>query len=627
MRKNDLLHALDRWAAAGMIRDIDRSFVQFLRDEAPEADPLVLLGALLVSCSSGAGHSCLDLKEAAAAPEQALFSRDESSREEPIPLLLPGTIDLDEWVRALRESPLTDPESTSPLVFLESPSPRLALRRFYRQEQAILRGIAQRAEPLSLDPARIRPRLEGLFQEDDTHWPRIAAAVAARNRFSVITGGPGTGKTTTVLSVLALLHALEGPLRIRLAAPTGKAAVRLQESIHSRLEDLDEDVRETIPRNVTTLHRLLGMGRRGQPAYGPILPLPADLVVVDEASMVDVALMAALFEALRPETRLILLGDKDQLASVEAGSVLADLCSRAEDGYYTPETARWIQESTGVTLPEALQSTEGSPLDQQITMLRKSFRFSSTGGIGLYATSVRGGRLPQNHQEDQTVHRIVPRTNRDEEFRRICRTSGAYLLRMNESRPPQDAPLEAWERWALTVLEERGRFQILCALRQGPWGVEQINQRVREELVLEGLIPAEQTWYPGQPLMITRNDYRLQLMNGDIGLVLDLPGALRAAFPGDEPGTLRWVLPARLQETETAFAMTVHKSQGSEFDHTVLVLPDTPAEILTRELIYTGITRAKTFLSLVEPNPETLTLAVKRRVLRQGGLAALLHQS
>lgn len=639
MGEKDLLRTLDRLAASGHIREIDRSFVRFLHDEAPGSDPLVLLGALLVSCASAAGHSCLDLARAAASPEEALLPGNNG--EEPVPPVLPKKIDLDEWIEALRQSPLTERDSTAPLVFLEDPVPRLALRRFYRQEQTILRGIGQRAHPLELDPARVRPHLDALFPENTTPWPRIAAALAARNRFSVITGGPGTGKTTTVLSVLALLHALEGPLRIRLAAPTGKAAVRLQESIHSRLEDMASNVRETIPREVTTLHRLLEMGRKGRSPYNSRSPLPADLVVIDEASMVDVGLMAALFEALNPATRLILLGDKDQLASVEAGSVLADLCSRADEGCYTPETTAWIQESTGVPLPRDFQNSGGAPLDQQITMLRRSFRFSSTGGIGLYATSVREGRLPREDRErpagdgasgdsppgnDGAVQRITPGSTRDEEFRRICRESGRYLTEMSETRPDEEAPREAWEEWALSILEARGRYQILCALRRGPWGVELINQCVEEELIGAGLVSAEQTWYPGMPLMVTRNDYRLQLMNGDIGLVLDLPGALRAVFPGDEPGTLRWVLPSRLQETEKAFAMTVHKSQGSEFDHTVLVLPDTPGEILTRELVYTGITRAKKALTLVEPAPGILSRAVERRVLRQGGLADLLHR-
>lgn len=382
--------------------------------------------------------------------------------------------------------------------------------------------------------------------------------------------------------------------------------------------------------------------------------------MVDEASMIDVSLMAALLEALPHHARLVLLGDKDQLASVEAGSVLGDLCARADAGHYTPATAEWLSAASGQTLSESMIDANGQPLDQAITMLRLSHRFTADSGVGQLAEAINsGGSGPVTLNEIWAAgyadlsHLRVKSDDRarlaqlaisgyPEGFPHHAVHPAAgqalppvgyrhYLEVMHSQRPAQDASPERFDDWATDVLAAHGRFQLLCALRRGPWGVEGLNLCVRAALAKQGLISpgSEQSqWYAGRPVLVTTNDYGLGLMNGDIGITLEQPHPddhngrlLRVAFPaGDGSGHIKWVLPSRLKAVETVFAMTVHKSQGSEFDHTALVLPDAPNPILTRELIYTGITRARHWLTLVEPGRGQLNDAVKRRVVRVSGL-------
>ncbi|HSH50065.1 MAG TPA: exodeoxyribonuclease V subunit alpha, partial [Halomonas sp.] len=422
-----------------------------------------------------------------------------------------------------------------------------------------------------------------------------------------------------------------------------------------------------IPTEVSTLHRLLGARpdtRRLR--YHRHHPLPLDVLVVDEASMIDVSMMAALLDALPPQARLVLLGDKDQLASVEAGSVLGDLCARAEAGHYTPATADWLGAATGQTLPNGLIDANGQPLDQAIAMLRKSHRFTADSGVGRLAAAINFG---DEHAADRhaALSEILAAGYADlshlrlksDDRTRLARLAvgghpegfpGAaahpapeqvqppvgyrhYLEVMRERRPAADGDATAYDSWAREVLAAHGRFQLLCALRRGPWGVEGLNDSVREALEKDDLIDTAgglRQWYAGRPVLVTGNDYGLGLMNGDIGIALDPPHPeddrrrlLRVAFPaGDGSDRIKWVLPSRLKAVETVFAMTVHKSQGSEFDHTALVLPDAPNPILTRELIYTGITRARHWLTLVEPGRGQLHDAAQRRVVRVSGLNA-----
>jgi exodeoxyribonuclease V alpha subunit len=542
---------------------------------------------------------------------------------------------------------------------------RLYLRRYWAYERRIDTLLRQRLVEHETTPDDFSQRLTRLFGPAQPgaviDWQKLACALATRSAFSIVTGGPGTGKTTTVVRLLALLQApaVEAgkPLRIRLAAPTGKAAARLTESISQQVRTLevDEAVRVKIPSDVTTVHRLLG-SRPGTRHFrhhaGNRLPL--DVLVVDEASMIDLEMMANLLDALPAHARLVLLGDKDQLASVEAGAVLGDLCRDAEAGWYSPQTRLWLQAVSGENLDASglQEDTQGThPLAQQVVMLRHSRRFGEGSGIGQLARWV-------NQQQPEEARKLLAARSHDDVFslslkgeqdraleRLLLEGHGDgpqgyrhYLSLLRSLRPPLDSTLDdpCWTDWAREVLQAFDAFQLLCAVRKGPWGVEGLNQRVTAALLKARLIDNDQQWYEGRPVLMTRNDYGLGLMNGDIGIALKLPEregpeagkkVLRVAFPrNDGQGGVRFVLPSRLNDVETVYAMTVHKSQGSEFAHTALILPDALNPVLTKELIYTGITRAKNWFTLIEPRSGVFEEAVRRKVKRLSGLMLELDE-
>ncbi|AZL75787.1 exodeoxyribonuclease V subunit alpha [Pseudomonas oryziphila] len=659
---HDLLALLDRWVERGWLRALDRAFVGFLEELAPGSDPLVLLAAALASHQLGHGHVCLDLAQTLAEPDFALSLPPEGDALAG-PLLLPSqllaSLDLNTWLQRIDQSPLlaaggSRAQHTRPLVLSGE---RLYLRRYWAYERRIdgaLHERLARQQPLQADlAARLAQLFEGGAPTGEVDWQKLACALATRAGFSVITGGPGTGKTTTVVRLLALLQAPaveQGrPLRIRLAAPTGKAAARLTESIGQQVERLQVDsaVRAQIPTDVSTVHRLLG-SRPGSRHFrhNAANLLPLDVLVIDEASMIDLEMMANLLDALPPNARLVLLGDKDQLASVEAGAVLGDLCRDAEDGCYWPQTQAWLEQIGGQSLANSgLKPGESprNPLAQQIVMLRHSRRFGEGSGIGQLARLVNRQQAPEARallaSKPDDVFCLTLGGEHDKRFDRLLLEGlnrGAegpqgyrsYLRNIGRLRPPPGTPAEdpRWEQWAGEVLSRFEDFQLLCAVRKGAWGVEGLNQRVERVLHNAGLIDSQQLWYEGRPVLVTRNDYGLGLMNGDIGIALRLPddqgqAPLRVAFPrNDGSGGVRFVLPSRLSEVETVFAMTVHKSQGSEFSHTALVLPDALNPVLTKELVYTGITRAKHCFSLIEPRSGVFEEAVLRRVRRVSGL-------
>jgi exodeoxyribonuclease V alpha subunit len=351
-----------------------------------------------------------------------------------------------------------------------------------------------------------------------------------------------------------------------------------------------------------------------------------------------------LLAALPRNARLVLLGDKDQLASVEAGSVLGQLCRRASAGHYDQATMTWLYRMTGETIAVELTDPEGTALDQHVVMLRKSHRFTADSGIGQLAAAVNAGdaaaidavwqhgyrdleRLRLDHLDQAPLReRLIGGVADNEQGYRH------YLDVMNDEKPDLNASPAAFDEWARSVLAAHGRFQVLCALRTGPYGVEGLNQHITGILQHAGLILANSTWFAGRPVLVTQNDYRLGLMNGDMGITLPYPiqdkragqsnWGLRVAFADNGGGEgIHWLLPSRLLSVETVFALTVHKSQGSEFDHCVLILPPKPNPILTRELVYTGITRAKRCFTLVNVgHDDMIKRAAERRVMRSGGL-------
>lgn len=713
----ELLALCERWVARGWLRDLDRALVRFLASEAPDAPTLLLLAAALASHQLGRGHVCLDINATLNAPDFALSlppEGDDLTDPPPLPSDVLATLTLSEWQAALHHPLLTsEGPGNTPLVVVTThsasgtPSTRLYLRRYWQYEQSLHQHIAARLEATGTESQGGRPihwatgdashpgllpqALNILFkQSNGLDWQKTACALAARSRFGIITGGPGTGKTTTVVRLLALLQTLQlaqqpsQPLRIRLAAPTGKAAARLNESIAGQVNALPLSELATllsehspaaaaseiaIPTEVTTLHRLLGARPDTRHfRHSAANPLALDVLVIDEASMVDIEMMAATLSALPAHAQCILLGDKDQLASVEAGSVLGGLCRRAEAAHYTPATAEWLAQATGQPLPAEFIDPEGQPLDQAITMLRVSHRFNEHSGIGQLAKAINQPGHAQSEREKQQavtavlrhgypdIHHLVMSDDAaldklvihgspngfagngegrtDHEGQPIAPPTGYrhYLNVLHAQRPRGESFEEnqtAFDTWASKVLSAYSHFQLLCALRKGPWGVEGLNQRIastlrREKLLYGSDYTLEKGWYEGRPVLVTQNDYGLKLMNGDIGITLAVPDPrnpqqklLRVAFPtSDTEKPIRWVLPSRLHAVETVFAMTVHKSQGSEFLHTALLLPPTLNPILTRELVYTGITRAREWLTVVEAKRGVLHEAVVREMVR-----------
>ncbi|WFE71293.1 exodeoxyribonuclease V subunit alpha [Halomonas sp. M1] len=703
----ELLALCERWVARGWLRDLDRALVRFLASEAPDAPTLLLLAAALASHQLGRGHVCLDINATLNAPDFALSlppEGDDLTDPPPLPSDVLATLTLSEWQAALLHPLLaSEGPGNTPLVVVTThsacgtPSTRLYLRRYWQYEQSLHQHIAARLEETNdASASGLLPQaLNILFKQSNSlDWQRTACALAARSRFGIITGGPGTGKTTTVVRLLALLQTLQlaqhtsQPLRIRLAAPTGKAAARLNESIAGQVNALPLAELATllsehspsaaaseiaIPTEVTTLHRLLGARPDTRHfRHSAANPLTLDVLVIDEASMVDIEMMAATLSALPAHAQCILLGDKDQLASVEAGSVLGDLCRRADAAHYTPATAEWLAQATGQPLPAEFIDPAGQPLDQAITMLRVSHRFNEHSGIGQLAKAINQPGHTQSEREKQQavsavlrhgypdIHHLVMSDDAaldklvihgspsgfagngegrtDREGQPIAPPTGYrhYLNVLHAQRPPGESFEEnqtAFDAWASEVLSAYSHFQLLCALRKGPWGVEGLNQRIastlrRKKLLYGSDYTLEKGWYEGRPVLVTQNDYGLKLMNGDIGITLAVPDPrnpqqklLRVAFPtSDTDKPIRWVLPSRLHAVETVFAMTVHKSQGSEFLHTALLLPPTLNPILTRELVYTGITRAREWLTVVEAKRGVLNEAVVREVVRVSGV-------
>jgi exodeoxyribonuclease V alpha subunit len=421
-----------------------------------------------------------------------------------------------------------------------------------------------------------------------------------------------------VAKILALLIQQNShrDFRISLAAPTGKAAARLQESVKAAKSVLNcpDAVKKRIPEEASTLHRLLGaIPRSPYFRHDDQHRLTADCVVIDEASMVDLALFAKLVEALKADARLILLGDKDQLASVEAGAILGDICDAGRThGYSTSLIDAYCRVTGEVAAPADLQDgVQG--ISDGIVELTKSYRFDETGGIGALSRAVNAGNAARALAVTQEGK------DRDLDWKDL---------------PPPDRLTSALEAWAVerfrgylstsdpgAALERQGRARILCALREGPYGVTHINAVVEKILIKNGLIGRAGKWYHGRPVMITKNDYSLGLYNGDMGIAMkdgDQGNALKVFFPGKD-GPPRRFAPMALPEHETVYALTVHKSQGSEYDDVLFILSDWDAPILTRELIYTAVTRACRRIE-IWGKKEIFLAAVNRRIQRSSGL-------
>ncbi|ENH6342667.1 AAA family ATPase [Burkholderia vietnamiensis] len=642
---------------------------------------------------------------------------------------------------------------------------RLYLSRYFDYERRLAEALVAQADAAAPDDAlsseRLRASLARYFgpATGEVDWQRVAAIVALTGRVTIVSGGPGTGKTTTVVGVLACLLDAQPGLRIALAAPTGKAAQRMQEALHARSGDLPPELAARLPETSYTLHRLLGGGGATGFRHHRDNPLPYDLIVVDEASMIDVALAAHLLDALAPGARLVLLGDKDQLAAVEAGAVFAELSARptfsaaartriatalgideaafaaalpVPDGdganavaaaastsapaadrpapHAPASTARkpsarrsadprqaslfddapqaeadvpdpavpsavsaplvgstvtehpigdpaWIEAdelawldavelapfepgdaetaalaSVAASLPTGADTVPPAlapaPLADCVVWLERNYRFGLDSPIGRLSLAIRRGdvqaaldALPVDDTAAASFHDDAGDTLAPSTVERLARRFGAYLaaLRTALSETVPDP---------LPLFDALNCFRILCATRTGSRGAEHVNALVAAHVRQAARVPLAvgAHWFTGRPIMVTRNDYALGLFNGDIGIALpDAQGVLRVWFRRAD-GTARAVSPAALPPHETAFALTVHKSQGSEFDEAALVLPASFGRVLTRELVYTAVTRARTRVQVIGPR-RVLAQAVATRTQRDSGLAARVDEA
>lgn len=576
---------------------LERAFVASLQRLEPQAPEAVLLAAALCCEALASGDVCLPLERLAGRrpwPE--------------VDLSMPV---LPVWRAQLEASSLVAaPDDYAPLTLVGN---RLYLARYQAYEQQLAEQLLTRAaDAPDVDETRLSDSLARLFafNQQSPDWQRLAAAQAVRRRLAVISGGPGTGKTTTVVRLLAAL--LEQPggerLAIGLAAPTGKAAARMAEAIRNAKAELpvSDAVKQALPDEARTLHRLLGSrGDSPQVRHDAANPLALDVLVVDEASMVDLALMAKLVSALPPKARLILLGDKDQLAAVEAGAVFAELC---EGRGFDSQAASDLQRITGQNVPI---ETPRSRLGDAVVLLAHSHRFAGDSGIGELARRINGGDAKGTVALLQEGRADLAWNDTPSPATLIERLEQGYSPYLQAAR--QADPSAAFEAF--------NGFRALTAQREGAFGVTGINEALEARFKRRLGVPARERWYPGRAVMVRQNDYALGLFNGDIGLCLKTEQGLRVFFEGDEG--YRGFAPARLPSHDSAFAMTVHKSQGSEFTEVLLALPEQPSPLLTRSLFYTGITRAKRKVE-IWALPARLAEAVITCAERAAGLAERL---
>ena len=602
--------------ANGLLQNIDIKFAELMTALAGEAacDELALAAALVSNITAGEKHICLDLEAAADRPLADLFSEipEKTARR----LQHTRTPDRDAWIARLKASPVAGvPGDYRPLVLDEKN--RLYLYRYWDYEQKLVQALLDRAGTRRSRVAAdiLRDGLARYFpsHQQTPDWQKVAAYAAVTGNLCIISGGPGTGKTHTVTNILALLLEQDDTLRMAVCAPTGKAAARIQESIKKVKPALacPPELLPKIPVEATTIHRLLGV-RRDSPHFyhDHHNRLPVDVLIVDEASMVSLSLMTKLLLATPAECRVILLGDRNQLASVEAGAILGDICAAADTGSFSKTFCKHYAVDSGGDMVPGCAAAQ-TVLSDCAVELKFNYRFDEQSAIGAVSRAV-------NHGEAAAAMEIMAKDTTGTIAKEPLPDPGELEDRLEALLDTGYAGLfEApGVAEAFTALET---FRILCSHRRGPHGVDGINRLMETILQKKGRIDTGAQNYPGRPIMINRNDYNLGLYNGDVGIIWpDELGTPRAWFP-DRTGGFRALAPARLPAHETAYAMTIHKSQGSEFERIVMVLPATASPVFTRELIYTGITRASRAVT-IWTDDGIFKAAVRARVERRSGL-------
>lgn len=589
---------------------IDIHFALFITRLEPSSTPELLIASALVSRATREGHVCLDLTSSEIKPVYNIIKNSLSLK--PVsdwPILLAGN------------SVVGNPGDYTPLI-LDGRS-RLYLHRLWQYEEILADNLLLRMnkDPESIDPFLLREGLDKFFPktgDKDNNWQKIAAAGSLMKRFLIISGGPGTGKTTIAAKIIALYMEQYGKqrLRVALAAPTGKAAIRLWDAIKDISEELPltkqhKEVMNSI--RAVTIHRLLGASFNSPRfIHGSENLLSVDMVLIDEASMVDLPLMSKLVQAIPFKAPLILMGDMNQLSSVEPGAVIGDLCSRGQWLGFSAQFASRINEVTDSEIPSGM-IRNGPGIQDSIIQLKKNYRFESKSGIFKVSKAINQGHgelaldLLKHKQFSDLCWRSLP-TAKDLTWLLKKQLYPQLKQYLNSSNL-----IESYDRFIRTGL--------FCALRKGPFGVSSLNQQIEKMLQDTRLINNNTKWYRGKPVMINRNDANLGLYNGDIGLTWPDPAIdqeLRVFFPVSG-GKFHKLLPIRLPEHQAAYAMTVHKSQGSEFRKVILVLPNRISPVLTRELLYTAITRARQGLEIWGMD-EVFLAAVDHRIDRSSGL-------
>ena len=598
------------------IESLDLALSRWIAKRDSEHGPALAALVLLLSFARRQGHTALcvtDLEENPICADVAMAG-----------IKIPPTETL---LGALEKSRLVGaPGELIPLVL---DGDLLYFRRLHEGERGIRDAVLSRlgeADPRP-HPREIKSAFQQLFASDvggDVDWQAVAAAAALRSRFVCIAGGPGTGKTATVIRLMALLLQHRADYRIALAAPTGKAANRMAESIGEQLESLPigADLKPSIPTSASTLHRLLGYRpSQARFTFGDDRKLSADVVIIDEASMIDQELFTSLLAAMHARARLILLGDPHQLPSVDSGFVFGDLCRAADSAERSPAFIEYLSELGVSALPsveapsqievdhlvdEADSGASHRLIGDSVITLQRGFRFGPDSGIGRLASALRGGRVDDAVQiltsEDYDDLQLIPRERQKSVVRRAI---GEFASALVGSDSPQKA------------LAAIGRLRVLSPVRVGPDGVEALNEDLEDWLVDEGIRPRASV-YSGKPILVTTNDYDVSLFNGDLGILWRRGDHVVGCFP--ERDGIREVPLHRLPPHEVAWAMTIHKSQGSEFDEVLIVLPDQAnTGRLTRELLYTALTRARRSVTIIGDS-DVFADAASRREERVTGL-------
>lgn len=630
-----MIKLLEQAITQNLLRPLDLRFAQMLVEDE---NPILLFLFAYLSAQTGAGHVCLPLN---IIQKDQLFDgrQKEFSQEIWQKMGKPSAKKIVEELTHCHCVSQSSDDLPSPIIL---DNELLYLQRMWSYEEKVAQFFRQEHTIVDIDENELIKVLNQLFpvtkESQETNWQKVAASVAITSPISIISGGPGTGKTTTVAKILAafvMLTSNEKPI-IQLAAPTGKAAARLTESLGKALAQLNlsEEENKWMPKQAQTIHRLLGAQPESQQVrYYKDNPLQLDILVVDEASMVDLPMMARLIDALPSKCHVIFLGDKDQLASVEAGAVLGDICRFSEDGF----SQKRFDQINHLTQGELVKSTDIIPVSQtpvsvvsdSLCLLRKSYRFGEDSGIGQLAFAVNKGQtkiaialLKKAEVSPQQLE--IALEPQDVSFIAL-ESKESYLLMIQDAVNAYREYLTLVSQKASPdiILNAFNQYRLLCARREGPFGVSGLNDRIEMLLHRQRLIRrptnSYQSDYIGRPIMIQRNDSTLGLFNGDIGIMLNNDESEMKAFFQLPDGKLKAIQPSRLPQHETAYVMTVHKSQGSEFTHTALVLPDKFSPVVSRELLYTALTRAKQKLSLYA-SESMVKMAIQTRIQRRSGL-------